>query len=340
MKQEILDRLRGNSLQAEEIKFIDSGCYALNRIISGKYEYGIPIGAIVQFQGESSSGKSLFATTILASAQKQGCYTHLIDSENTFSKSFGESLGIDTNSLVYSTAETLEEAFDQANKTIVDIRSLDKTTPIVIAIDSVAVLPTKEEMEREALGDIKATDGARRAIVFGSLLRKFNHSLRKNNTTLIVINQIRTDIGVMYGNPNRAAAGGKSLEFYLSVNIETISNKTSDVIRDDNKKPLGIVGRLRCKKNKVGLPFQECDFKAVFNKGLDRFYGLESMLADDNLITRSDSGRLSVGEIKFKKGSFSDLLLDFTQSNAELDNIRSMLGINTKAGNSNVQSSE
>lgn len=328
MNQEVLAKLKGSKTLAdqEECKFISTGCYALNRIISGRYDAGLPIGRIVQLQGNSSTGKTLFATTFLAEAQKVGCYTKLLDAENTFSKSFGEKLGLDPDGLLLEHPESLEEAFSDIQKTITDIRALDKETPIVIVVDSVAVLPTKEEMSRDSIGEISPTDGARRALVFGSLLRKINPMIEKNDVCLVVINQIRSKINVAYGNPDTTAAGGRSLEFYLAVDLKTTSNKTSDVLRDDKTKvPIGIEGEIECRKNKVGIPFQKCEFKVLFDKGLDPYHGLAEWLANDGYITRSDSGRLSIGNTKFAKADFTSVLLDKSCQDTAI--IRQMLGI-------------
>lgn len=333
MNRDILERLKKSDRtlsETEDVKFISTGCYTLNRVISGRYNEGLPLGCIVQLQGDSSTGKTLFATTFLSSAQKNGWYTKLLDAENTFSKDFGRKLGIDPDTLLYSTPVSLEDAFEDVDKTIKEIRELDKDTPMLFIIDSVAVLPTREEYNREDVGEISPTDGARRALIFGNLLRKINPRLKANNATLVVINQIRSKINVMYGNPETTAAGGKSLEFYLSVDLKTTSNKTSDVVKDDNKNPIGIEGNIKVKKNKVGIPFQECSFLVLFDKGLDPFYGIEEWLANDGLITRSDSGRLSVGDIKFKKGTFSTVLMDPALSDPALDKVRGFLGINIK----------
>lgn len=329
MNKEVLDKLKGNKTLNElaECKFISTGCYSLNRIISGRYDVGLPVGRIVQLQGNSSTGKTLFATTFLAAAQRQGCYTKLLDTENTFSKDFGKKLGLEPETLLYSNPDNLEDAFEDVKDTIDDIRKLDKTTPILLVIDSVAVLPTKEEMEREKIGDISPTDGARRALVFGNLLRKISHHLEKNFATLIVINQIRSKINVMYGNPDTTAAGGRALEFYLSVDLKTTSSKTGDVLKDDKtKQPIGIVGEIECKKNKVGIPFQKCDFKVLYDQGLDPYYGLAPLLANDGYIIRNENtGRLSVGNTKFAKDDFTSILLDKSCDDTAI--IRKMLNM-------------
>ena len=332
MNIDVLNKLKGKATLSDEpiAEFISTGCYALNRVLTGLYDKGLPVGGILQLQGNSSTGKTLFATTFLTAAQKEGWYVKLLDAENTFSKDFGSKLGVNSDTLLYSCPETLEQAFNDVVDTIDDIRQHDKKTPILMVIDSVAVLATDEELSRDKIGNTSVTDGARRALVFGSMLRKVNTVLKKNRATLVVINQIRSKINVMYGNPETTAAGGKALEFYLSADMKCKSNKTSDVVKDEDKKPKGIVGEVQIVKNKLGVPFQQCAFRVLFDKGLDPYYGLEELLKEDGLIEISSSGRRSVGDIGFKKNTLSELLFNTTSSNPELDKIRSMFGIMSK----------
>tara|TARA_R110000851_G_scaffold229758_4_gene382481 strand:+ start:655 stop:1650 length:996 start_codon:yes stop_codon:yes gene_type:complete len=329
MNQDVLDLLKGHTKlsQVGKMEFISTGCYALNKIITGRYHEGIPVGGIVQLRGGSSTGKTLFATTFMSSAQKAGWYVKMLDAESTFSPAWGEMLGIDSKTLLYSTPDSLEVAFGDVDKTVSQIREHDKKTPIMLVIDSVAVLPTQEEMDRETITTSTNTDGARRALIFGGLLRKMNSKLKKNRATLVVINQIRNKIiSNPHANPETTAAGGKALEFYLSVDLQTISNKTSNVLKD-GKIPIGIEGRIKAMKNKLGVPFRECDFKVIFDEGLDPFWGLEELLSEDGMIAISSSGRRSVGDIAFKKNSISEVLFDPALNNPELTKIREMFEI-------------
>lgn len=328
MNKDVIARLKGKTLdKVESMEFISTGCYALNRIITGRYNDGIPIGGIMQLRGNSSTGKTLFATTFMSSAQKNGWYVKMLDAENTFNPEWGQFLGIEPTSMMYSTPASLEEAFEDVEQTIKGIREWDEVTPILLVIDSVAVLPCREELERDSVADHTNTDGARRSKAFGHLLRTMNSKLKANKATLLVINQIRNKINTNpHANPETTAAGGMALEFYLSVDLHTISNKTSNVLKD-GKKPVGIMGRIQAKKNKLGIPYRECDFFVKFDQGLDPYYGLEELLEEDGLIEISGSGRRSVGDIGFKKNTISELLFDYSKSNAELDKIRDMFGI-------------
>ena len=333
MNKDVLSKLRNNSTLSDEpaSEFISTGCYALNRVITGDYSKGMPVGGILQLQGNSSTGKTLFATTFITAAQKEGWYTKLLDAENTYSSDFGKKLGVNPEELLYSTPRYLEEAFNDVVSTITGIREHDKKTPILLVIDSVAVLATKEELSRDSVGDTSNTDGARRALTFGSMLRRVNTVLKEQRATLVVINQIRSKINVMYGNTETTAAGGKALEFYLSTDLKCVSNKTSHVTRDENKKPTGITGEIKVVKNKLGVPFQECAFRVEFDKGLDPYYGLEELLKEDGLIEISSAGRRTVGDIAFKKNTLQDLLFSKPSSNPELNKIRTMFGISQES---------
>lgn len=326
IKKELIEKLKGTKIldDLDCTEFVHTGSYALNRIISGDYGKGIPIGGITQIRGDSSTGKTLFVSTILAQAQKAGYYTKILDTENTLNASFARMLGINPDDLMYSTPEYLEKAFEDVEETIKAIRETDTKTPIVIAIDSVAVLGTKAEYEKDTF-EQSPTDGAIRAKVFGGCLRKINPILKRHNVALIVVNQVRTKINVMYGDPSTIAGGGRSLEFYLSVDLKTTSNKGSDVIKDENGNALGIEGKIECKKNKISIPFKSCGFKVLFNKGLDPYAGLLDLLVEDGMVSKSANGRYSMGEIKFLAKEFNELLLDKSKNDFAI--IRNKLNI-------------
>ena len=313
MNQDVLARLKNAGLLSEQpmdLGFVSTGMYALNKVISGDYTKGIPIGLITQIGGKSSTAKTVFATHTLVEAQKKGYYSVLIDSENAYSPEFAESLGLDPTNLIYAAPDTLEDCFDTIEKIILDIRSVDTETPIVIAYDSIAVSPSKAEFEADGYEGNNMV-GAARAKSTGACLRKINPLMRKHKVALIIINQIRSKIGVMFGNPETNAAGGMSLEYYLGVSLQTLSNKTSDLIKDENKNIIGIRGTVRNKKNKVSMPFQECSFELIFDKGLNPYEGLLEDFVKSGLVeqggawyTVKDTG------VKFQKKNFISKLED------------------------------
>jgi len=324
MNTDVLARLKNAGLLSEQLPdlgFVSTGNYALNKIISGDYRKGVPIGMITQFHGEASTAKTVFATHILREAQAKGYYAMLVDSENAYNAEFAKHLGIDPKKLIYAAPETLEECFQVITETIVAIRMTDKETPIIVAYDSIAVSPSKAEYEAEGYEGNNMV-GAIRAKSTGACLRKINPLLRKQKVALIIINQIRNKVGVMYGNPETMAAGGKSLEYYLGVNLKCISNKTSDLIRDDNKQVIGIKGKIRNTKNKVSIPFRECEFELMYNKGLSSIYGLPKLLAQDGLLTKN-GGWYSYEDTKFQEKEFSSDIL----TGEKFSNLRRAMGL-------------
>ena len=327
MNTDVLNRLKNAGLLSEQnpdMGFVSTGSYALNKVISGDYTKGVPIGMITQFHGEASTAKTVFATHILKEAQEKGYYTMLVDSENAYNPVFARSLGIDPEKLIYAAPETLEDCFQVIEDTVVAIRETDPDTPIVVAYDSIAVSPSKAEYEAESY-EGNNMQGAVRAKSTGACLRKINPLMRKHKVALIIINQIRNKVGVMFGNPETAAAGGKALEYYLGVNLKTISNKTSDLLKDDNKQIIGIQGRLRNTKNKVSVPFRETTFKLIYDEGLDRYEGLLDTLVADDVVTRSGAW-YTVTETgkKFQSKDLSALLSD--QTDEGFAPVRKLLG--------------
>ena len=327
MNSDVIKRLKNAGLlseQAHDLGFVSTGSYALNKVISGNYMNGIPIGQISQFHGESSTAKTVFATHILKEAQSKGYYSMLVDSENAYNPTFAKTLGIDPERLIYSTPETLEESFQVMEETILSIRETDPETPIVIAYDSIAVSPSKVEYDAESY-DGNNMQGAVRAKATGACLRKINPLMRKHKVALIVINQLRSKVGVMYGNPDTMAAGGRSLDYYLGVNLKCVSNKTTDLIKDDHKRIIGITGTVRNTKNKVSIPFRECEFELMYDEGLNACAGLLKQLVLDNIIDQNGAW-YSWGDVKFQRKEFDE---SFATSD-KFAELRSQVGIESQ----------
>jgi recombination protein RecA len=339
MNKDVLSKLKNAGLLSEEpesIGFVSTGSYALNKIISGSFTGGIPIGGITQFKGENSSAKTVFLTHILKDAQAKGYYTILIDSENSYNAEFASSLGIDPTQLIYKAPDTLEECFKVIEDLVADIRALDKTTPIIVGYDSIAVSPTKKEIDADNYESDNMI-GAHRAKITGAALRKINGRLRKDKIGLVIVNQIRSKVGVMFGSPDTIAAGGKSLEFYLSVDMKTISNKNGDLLKDDLGNVYGVTGRLRNTKNKVTIPYQECEFELIFNKGITPYFGLCDVLIRDGLVdTPSKGWRGLVGfpEVKFREKDLQEILE--SGGKPEFNKIREALGLHGNIAPSSV----
>jgi recombination protein RecA len=326
--QEVLSRLTSAGLLSSEkmdLGYVPTGIYALNKVVSGKYSGGYPIGGLTEIIGESSTGKTIFITHAFKEAQRLGYYTILIDNEFAYSPAFAETLGVDTSKLVYKTPDTVEKCFAAIENITKEIREHDPDTPIVVGFDSIGTAQSSTEAEQDMLGGSNM-DGALRAKEVGRCLRKINPILRQRKVALIIINQVRNKVGVMYGDPTTRAGGGKSLEFYCAVSLKVNSNKSSDILRDQNKQPEGIKGKIVGKKNKVAIPFQECEFKLVYNEGLDPYFGLASQLEKDGLVSRAGGWyTLKSNDFKFQSKEFSALILD--KSKTEFDSVRNLLGL-------------
>lgn len=329
MDKELLKGLKGVKFLSDtdtDLGQISTRDYGLNKNISGKYSGGIPIGGITQFIGGASTAKTVFLTNVLAESQSLGYYTLFVDAENALSVEFSTSLGLDAEKLSYFTPTNLEDAFDVIHGYIKHIREHDKKTPIVIGLDSLAVLPTKKQFNAESFEGTNM-DGAHRALIIGSCLRKLNPILRPQKVAFIVINQIRTNVGQMFGNPDTPAAGGKSLEYYLSVNCLCVSNKTSDLLKNDEGEVIGIKGEVRNKKNKISMPFKTSPFKFEHAVGIDPYYGILDCLLSDGLVTKPKNNYV-IGETSFAKKKFPELLFDF--SCKDFDVIRELFNIKPK----------
>lgn len=292
--------------------FIDSGSYALNKIISGDYLGGFPVGGITEIYGESSTAKTVFLTHAFVGAQKKGYYTVMVDNEHAYSPSFAQVLGVDPEKLIYSMPETMEDCFETIEKVILAIREKDKDTPIVIGYDSIGVSPTRKEMAGD-LGNNSEISGALRAKVAGQCLRRINPLLRKHKAALIIINQVRSKVGLVFGDPRTKAGGGKALLYYCAVSLEAASSK-SDVIYDDVKNPLGIKGTVKCVKNKVTVPYQNCEFKLLYNEGLTRNCGLTLSAYKNGFVTMPSKGWYSLdGDTKFRAADLTKALAEMIE---------------------------
>ena len=327
MNEEVFKRLKGAGLlsdQPMDLGLVPTGSMALNMVVSGKYDGGIPVGGITQVKGESSTAKTVFVTGILRAAQKKGYYAVLADSENAYNVDFAKRLGIDPTRLFYHAPESIEESFEYIENTINQIRDMDPDTPIVVGYDSIAVSPTRKELKGEDY-EQSQIDGAYRAKITGGCLRKINPILRKKKVALVIVNQLRSKVGVMYGSPDTNAAGGRALEYYLAVDLKTISNKTSDLLRNENKKIIGIRGTVRNTKNKVSMPYRECEFELMYDKGLTEDFGLLKSLVEEGHISKNGAW-YNCGDKKFQNmDSFRKLLED--KSLEEFDEVRKILKV-------------
>jgi len=216
---------------------------------------GMPRGRIVEIFGPESSGKTTLSLHVVAEAQKKGGICAFVDAEHALDPEYAARLGVKIDDLLVSQPDTGEQALDIV-ESLVRSGKLD-----VIVIDSVAALTPQAEIE----GDMGATHVGRQARLMSQALRKLTAIVAKSKTVVIFINQIRMQIGVMFGNPE-TTPGGKALKFYTSVRLDI--RRIAQIKKGDEV----VGGRVRVKvvKNKVAAPFKQTEFDLMYNEGISR----------------------------------------------------------------------
>jgi len=261
---------------------------------------GMPRGRIIEVFGPESSGKTTLTLHVIAEAQKKGGICAFIDAEHAMDPEYAARLGVKTDELLISQPDTGEQALEIVDS-LVRSGKLD-----VIVIDSVAALTPKDEIE----GDMGAYHVGKQARLMSQALRKLTAIVAKSKTIVIFINQIRMQIGVMFGNPE-TTPGGKALKFYTSVRLDI--RRIAQIKKGDEV----MGGRVRVKvvKNKVAAPFRQTEFDLMYNEGISKEGEIIALGEKMELLTKSGNS-YKYGELTLGRGY--DATRQFLKDNKEM----------------------
>lgn len=296
--------LKADSDYKEDLDVISTGSLGLD-IATGIG--GLPRGRMIEVIGMESSGKTTCLLEAAAQAQKIGLRVLFVDSENALDLEYAANLGVDCNSLFISQPETMEVALniiqDAVNSALFGL----------IIVDSVAAMVPKAELEGESGKSLPGIQGR----LMSQACRKLVHSVKKNNVCLAWINQMRANIGVMFG-PDKIATGGNALRFYASMRF-SISGTTKVKGRGEEDEFVGKTTNVRVIKNKCAAPFKTASFDIRYGTGIDYEGEVIDFGVSSGVIEKAGSW-YNYGETKLGQGkpSARQILLDNPELTQEI----------------------
>jgi|TARA_B110000037_G_scaffold49883_1_gene61319 recombination protein RecA len=278
---------------------------------------GLPKGRVVEVYGPESSGKTSLTLSVIAQMQKIGGTAAFIDAEHALDIQYATKLGVNVEDLLVSQPDTGEQALEIADM-LVRSGSVD-----IVVIDSVAALTPRAEIE----GDMGDSHMGLQARLMSQALRKLTSNIKKTNTMVIFINQLRMKIGVMFGNPE-TTTGGNALKFYASVRLDI--RRIGAIKKDDEV--IGAETRVKVIKNKVAPPFRKAEFDMLYGEGISLEGEIIDLGVSLDLVEKSGSWYSYKGE---KIGQGKDNSRIFLKENPEVskeieDLIRANMNINTE----------
>jgi recombination protein RecA len=261
---------------------------------------GLPRGRVVEVFGPEASGKTTLTLQVIAEVQRAGGTAAFVDAEHALDPSYAGKLGVNINDLLVSQPDTGEQALE-----ITDMLVRSNAVDIVV-IDSVAALTPKAEIEGE-MGEMQVGLHAR---LMSQALRKLTGNIKRSNTIVIFINQIRMKIGVMFGNPE-TTTGGNALKFYASVRLDI---RRIGAIKN-GEEVTGNMTRVKVVKNKVAPPFREAEFEIMYGAGISREGEIIELASAQGIIEKSGAWYAYKGN---RIGQGKDNARAYLQSNKEV----------------------
>ena len=280
---------------------------------------GLPRGRVIEIYGPESSGKTTLTLQVIAEMQKLGGTAAFVDAEHALDPQYAQKLGVNVTELLISQPDNGEQALE-----IVDMLVRSAAVDIVV-IDSVAALTPKAEIEGE-MGDAQMGLHAR---LMSQALRKLTANIKRSNTTVIFINQIRMKIGVMFGSPE-TTTGGNALKFYASVRLDI--RRTGAIKKGDEV--IGSETRVKVVKNKVAPPFKQAEFDILYGEGISREGEIVELGVLHKFVEKAGAWYAYNGEkIGQGKDNAREYLKEHPVISAEIENkIRDAVGVVAKNG--------
>ncbi|MDH3832117.1 MAG: recombinase RecA, partial [Gammaproteobacteria bacterium] len=263
---------------------------------------GLPRGRVVEIYGPESSGKTTLTLQVIAEAQKLGGTAAFVDAEHALDPAYAEKLGVDVDELLVSQPDTGEQALEITDM-LVRSGSID-----IVVVDSVAALTPKAEIE----GDMGDSHMGLQARLMSQALRKLTGNIKRSNTMVIFINQIRMKIGVMFGSPE-TTTGGNALKFYASVRLDIrrigAIKKGEEIVGNET--------RVKVVKNKVSPPFKKAEFQILYGEGISREAELIDLGVQHGFVEKSGAW-YSYGEDRIGQGK--EKVREFLKENPGMAN--------------------